>query len=90
MLEMSGGMLRTNSKPAMAPWKALCDGPLPRGWDVRTRHEGPISIQQECTEVPPGARHCAQPGERPAERDRRQTVVSGLQSVEPLASSCTD
>lgn len=74
----------------MARWKALCDGPLPRGRDIRTGHEGPISTQQECIEVPPGARHCAQPGERPAERHRRQTVVSGLQSAEPLASRCTD
>lgn len=29
-------------------------------------------------------------GGRAAERDRRQTVVSGLQSAEPLASRCTD
>lgn len=85
-----GGALRTNSEPSMAPWKALCDGPLPRCWDIRTGHEGPVSIQQDCIEVPPGARHCAQPGERLAGRAEDKTVVSGLQSAEPLASSCTD
>lgn len=85
-----GGALRSNSEPSMAPWKALCDGPLPRCWDIRTGHEGPVSIQQDCIEVPPGARHCAQPGERLAGRAEDKTVVSGLQSAEPLASSCTD
>lgn len=35
----------------MAQWKALCDGPIPRGRDIRTRDEGPISIQQEYIEV---------------------------------------
>lgn len=82
-----GSALRTNSEPSMAPWKALCDGPLPRCQDVRTGHEGPISIQQDCIEVPPGARHCTQPGERLAGRDRRQdggvrAVVSRAPGIE--------
>lgn len=55
----------------MAPWKALCDGPIPGGRGPRSRDEGPISTRQECTEAPPGARHSAQLGEE------RRTVVSG-------------
>lgn len=89
-LETSENVLRDRRfRASMAPWKALCDGPIPRGRGLRPRDEGPISTQQECTEVPAGARHCAQPGEG------RRTVVSGLQLTsvagsEPLALHCTD
>lgn len=42
-----------------------CAGAIPGGRGLRTRDEGPISRQQECIEVPPGARHGAQLRERP-------------------------
>lgn len=69
-------------------------GPFPGGRGLRTGHEGPISMQQECIEVPPGARHGARLRERlergSADRQWSQGCsVPASQSAEALASGCT-